>query len=222
MHMKTMIAAIVAVLALAGATVAFADHGHPGKPSHPSQSQKGKGGKAKGKKQSKPDKMTICHRTLSAKKPTVTIGVSSRAWPAHKAHGDTENACGAESQPRGFTRLTTTLAPVAGATGSGSATIDVRVGKNRARVCYTLLATGVDATAAHIHTSTDVTLGGTSFAAGSIVVPFKTPKQGSARGCTQTAAAVGQALLDNPSNFYVNVHSATFPTGQIQGTLAAS
>jgi hypothetical protein len=216
---RTLMAALVAVLALAAATVALASHGHPGKPSHPSQSQKGKGGKAKGQ-QSKSDKMTICHRTLSKKKPTVTIRISSRAWPAHQAHGDTRNACGAESRPRGFTRMTTTLAPVAGATGSGSATIDVKVGENRTRVCYTLLVTGVDATAAHIHTSTDVTLGGTSFAAGSIVVPLKTPKQGSARGCTQTSTAVGQALLDNPSNFFVDVHSAAFPTGQVQGTIS--
>ena len=218
---RTLIAVVVAVLALAGATVALANHGHPGKPSHPSQSQKGKGGKATGK-QSKADKMTICHRTLSKKKPTVTIRISSRAWPAHQAHGDTGSACGAESQPRGFTRLTTTLAPVAGATGSGSATIDVKVGRNHARVCYTLLVTGVDATAADIRTATDVTLGGTSFAAGSTVVPFKTPKQGSARGCAQTTAAIGHALLDNPSNFYLNVQSASFPTGQVQGTLSAS
>lgn len=214
---RTLIAALVTVLALAGATVALASHGHPGKPSHPSQSQKGKG---KGK--SKPEKMTICHRTLSKKNPTVTIRVSSHAWPAHQAHGDTENACSAEGQAKGFTRLTTSLAPVAGASGGGSAVVDVKVGKKHARVCYTVLATGVDATAAHIHTSTDMTLGGTSVSAGSIVVPFKTPKHGSARGCTQTSTAVGQALLANPSSFVVNVSSASFPTGQVQGTLSAS
>ena len=200
--MKRTIALVVAAtLALAGGAVAEGKH-------------KGNQGK------NKPQKITICHRTLSKKHPTVTITISERAWKAHAAHGDVKGACGGEQgAPTGFARLTTTLTPVAGATGSGSAVIDVKVGNSSARVCYTLLVTGVAATAAHIHTATATTLGGTSFAANAIVVPLKTPKHGSARGCTRTTAAIGQALVANPSNFYVNVHSAAFPNGQLQGTL---
>jgi len=38
-------------------------------------------------------KVTICHRTKAAKKPGVTISVSSRAVPAHLRHGDALGPC---------------------------------------------------------------------------------------------------------------------------------
>ena len=38
-------------------------------------------------------KVTICHRTESDKKPSVTITVSENAVDAHMAHGDTLGPC---------------------------------------------------------------------------------------------------------------------------------
>jgi hypothetical protein len=40
-----------------------------------------------------PEKVTICHRTHSKKKPFVTITVSRNALKAHLAHGDAVGAC---------------------------------------------------------------------------------------------------------------------------------
>ena len=218
---KLLAFAAAGALALVGTTAAVANH----KPGHPEPPAKGKKAKGKAKTQQqgqKPAKLTICHRTLSTERPTVTLKISERAWKAHEQHGDTQNSCQG-GEPRGATRLDSTLAAVSTATGSGTAVVDVRLKKNSAQVCYTLNVTGVDSTAAHIHTfaAQTIPIGGQSFAANGIVVPLKTPNaKGMARGCAKTSLAVGQALLENPGAFYVNVHSASFPGGQVQGPLA--
>lgn len=217
--MKKMLATVtVAALSLMGASAALADH-RPGHPAKPPQA----GGKVKTKSaHGKPDKVTVCHRTGSTTNPHRTIKVSEKAWEnAHEKHGDTLGACTNGGTPRGAHELDATLTAVSGATGSGTADVDVRLLKNKAAVCYTLQVTGVDATAAHIHTSVAQTIGDQSYAANAIVVPLKTPNDsGLARGCESVTRAVGDALLANPGNFYVNVHSTAYPAGQVQGALS--
>lgn len=167
-------------------------------------------------------KITICHKTGSSANPYRRIAVSSRAinnprstagrvLRGHMGHaGDLmlpgANACPAGTLPA---RLTATLQPVAGATGSGSATFNIHLG--RSELCYTLTVTGLtDVTAAHIH----------RFDGGAIVVPLSAPTTGTASGCTTAAKELLQEIVRTPAAFYVNVHTLAYPDGQVQGRLS--
>ena len=51
-------------------------------------------------------------------------------------------------------------------------------------------------------------------------MPFATPGPSSATGCVNVDPAVAQQILDNPGDFYVNVHTSDFPNGAIRGQLS--
>ena len=96
--------------------------------------------------------------------------------------------------------------------GLGSAA--VLVDQGRGMVCYTVHVVNIDfPTAAHIHE-------GAVDAAGPIVVPFAAPTGENSNGCVASAdAAVVSRIVDNPSAFYVNVHTTDFPDGAVRGQL---
>jgi hypothetical protein len=170
-------------------------------------------------------RVTICHATGSTSNPFRRITVSSRAVTnpsstpgkvlrGHMGHtGDLlmpgMAPCPSGSPTNQGTKLSAALQPVPGATGSGSATISVQLG--RTRLCYDVTVSGlVDVTAAHIHrVSTQA-----------IVVPLTAPTNRTASGCTIVARALLQEIARDPGAFYVNVHTSTFPNGQVQGTLS--
>lgn len=195
---RLIVTTLVAGLAAVGATAAAG--GHSTSVAH---AKKGKSAK-----------VLLCHRGHA-------IRVAEKALAAHVRHGDLVGACKVAKFPARFALLRTRLTPVAGATGSGTALVGIAAFRGGVTVlCYRVAVRGVASTAAHIHTSTAQTIGNTSFAANAIVVPFKTPNaSGLARGCMLVERAVARALLANPGNFYVNVHSAVFPGGQVQGIL---
>ncbi len=100
--------------------------------------------------------------------------------------------------------------------GTGTASISVNHGQ--ARVCWDLTVNNIATpTRAHIHRAP-------ALANGPIVVDFFNATPTTLSGCTSTTQPINQAVLkdiiQNPQNYYVNVHNATFPAGAIRGQLA--
>ena len=170
-------------------------------------------------------KITICHKTGSTSNPYRRITISSRAvtnlgspsgklLQGHMRHtGDLlmpgVTPCPPGTQTGQGVKLSANLQPVQLASGSGTASLTIRVGL--ARLCHTLTVSGLNdvPTAAHIHLST-----------GDIVVPLTTPTTGTSSGCATVERSLLQQIVKNPAAYYVNVHTGTFPNGQVQGTLS--
>ncbi len=124
---------------------------------------------------------------------------------ANKANAFGKCVSAMRSQGAGHVRATLT-----GPVGSGTFAAVLKVRKGE--LCYKLSTTGLTGiTAAHIHVKPNPP--------GTIVVPLATPTTGSSRGCVDVAPALLQAILQNPGNYYVNVHTAAAPAGAISGDL---
>jgi hypothetical protein len=169
-------------------------------------------------------KITICHKTGSTTTPYRRITISSRAVtnpnsPAgktmrgHMGHPGDMLMPGATACPSGTqadqAKLTANLQAVQGVSGSGTASVTIRMGATQ--LCYTLTVTGLaDVTAAHIHRGST----------GAVVVPLTAPTSGTSSGCTTVAKALLQEIVRSPGAFYVNVHTVAKPDGHVQGTLS--
>jgi CHRD domain len=96
--------------------------------------------------------------------------------------------------------------------GSFSAVFDGR------RLCYGLTNKNIqDPIAAHIHI-------GSAREAGDIVIPLEQPSAGdpgASSECVRVARPLVQAILADPRNYYVNVHTPDFPGGAVRGQLFA-
>jgi hypothetical protein len=96
--------------------------------------------------------------------------------------------------------------------GTGTAALTVNPGLSQ--ICYELTVSGIaPATAAHIHK-------GAVTVAGPVVVPLAPPTGGTSSGCAEVTRELALAILNNPSDYYVNVHNADFPAGAIRGQLS--
>lgn len=98
--------------------------------------------------------------------------------------------------------------------GLGSATV---ITKNKGTICFAILVNNIGIpSAAHIHKS----VAGQN---GPIVVPLAAPKNGSPGSSSGCVKSLDPALLadikNNPSAYYINVHSDEFPGGALRGQL---
>ena len=96
----------------------------------------------------------------------------------------------------------------------GSGTVKLTLNPDKGEVCYELTVANIqEATAAHIHE-------GAVGKEGPVKVGLDAPKTGTAKGCKNADAALIQALMQNPANYYVNVHNAEFPKDAVRGQLS--
>ncbi|HEX6219400.1 MAG TPA: CHRD domain-containing protein [Sphingomicrobium sp.] len=99
--------------------------------------------------------------------------------------------------------------------GSGTAKIYVNYGQNR--VCWDISVSNIDApTRAHIHR-------GPATGSGGIVVSFfETAETADLESCTTASLDpdLVKNLIQNPQEYYVNVHNAAFPGGAVRGQLS--
>jgi hypothetical protein len=97
---------------------------------------------------------------------------------------------------------------------NGSGTVQVTFNPDTGEVCYELSVVDLqEATAAHIHK-------GEKGEEGPVAVPLDTPKTGAAKGCTKADVVVIEAMMQDPTDYYVNVHTAAFPKGAVRGQLS--
>jgi hypothetical protein len=96
--------------------------------------------------------------------------------------------------------------------GSGSAVLTFNPGQEQ--ICFELTVSGIaPANAAHIHEAP-------AGVPGPVVVPLQPPTSGSSVGCVQADSALILDIIQEPAEYYVNVHNATFPAGAVRGQLS--
>jgi hypothetical protein len=100
-----------------------------------------------------------------------------------------------------------------------SGTTDIRLNQGQGTVCFTATWANIDGTvfAGHIHR-------GAAGVAGPILVTLLSGSfsgTDAASGCVENVdAALIKEFRQNPSAFYVNIHSDVFPGGAIRGQLS--
>jgi hypothetical protein len=98
----------------------------------------------------------------------------------------------------------------------GSGIAKIRLFPDSNLVCFSIRAEDITlpALAAHIH------VGGADVA-GPIVVTLAPPDaSGSVKGCATADEALIRAIYNDPSAYYVNVHTTDYPGGAIRGQLS--
>jgi CHRD domain len=97
------------------------------------------------------------------------------------------------------------------ADGSGEAKLTMN--HDKGEVCYDITVKDIqEVTAAHIHV-------GAEGKSGAPKVTFKKAADGAWKGCAAADKALLNDFMQNPGNYYVNVHNKEFPNGALRGQL---
>ena len=97
----------------------------------------------------------------------------------------------------------------------GSGTAELRLNPGLGEVCFSIEVEDIalPATAAHIHV-------GSAEVAGPVVVGLVAPDAtGTSSACVAADRELVRAIIGNPDNYYVNVHTSEFPPGAVRGQL---
>jgi hypothetical protein len=97
--------------------------------------------------------------------------------------------------------------------GSGFATL--RLNPGTGQVCFQITVSDIalPATGAHIHEAA-------AGVAGPVVVPLTSPDEsGVSSGCVDAPRELILDIIQNPAEYYVNVHSTEHPAGAVRGQL---
>jgi hypothetical protein len=118
--------------------------------------------------------------------------------------------------------VTVMLAPTATGDPDASGVAVLRIDVDGQEVCYDIVVRDIDQPvepspgigSAHIH-------GPGGGIAVDLETQFRTTGTDTyiATGCASASADTIEAILTNPEQYYVNVHTASFPAGAIQGSL---
>ena len=96
-----------------------------------------------------------------------------------------------------------------GTTGVATVEVEAETGE----VCTQVTSNVEGATAMHIHK-------GAAGTNGPVVVPLDPTTINGARTCVLVATELAKAIVANPAEFYVNIHTAAKPGGATRGQLA--
>jgi hypothetical protein len=98
----------------------------------------------------------------------------------------------------------------------GSGTAQFRLNPGQEQICYELTVTNITlpAVGVHIHIAS-------ADSPGPVVIPLTPPDaSGTSSGCVSVDRDLILAILHNPENYYVNVHSTEYPAGAVRAQLS--